>query len=130
MPTGFAATDFSVIREHGVLVTTLGGPSTEAEDLYLTLQHKEPYTAQDVKLGMNQPYIEFCGQGWSWYGHIVRFELHRDRVHVQMDAEAAERMHNDGLIAVTFELGDRQFGEFREACHETFRGQSYFADVA
>lgn len=130
MPTGFVATDFAVTQEHGVLVTTLGASSTQEEDFYLMLQHKEPYTKQDIKLGMDKPYIEYRGQGWSWYGHILKFELHRDRVRVQMDEEAARHMDNDGAIEVTFSLSDSQFAELRAACQQTFRGCSYFTDAA
>jgi len=130
MPTGFAATDFSVASENGVLVTALRAPSTDEDDFYLMLQHKEPYTKQDVKFGWDKPYIEYCGQGWSWYGHILSFELHRDRVRVQMDEEAAKHMDNDGTIEVMFKLDDSQFAELRGACRKTFAGRSYFTDAA
>ena len=91
MSSGFTATDFGVVEENGVLVTGLGAPSTEDRDFYLTLQHKDKHSESDVSFGWDKPYIEYCGQGWSWYGHIESFELFRDHVVVQMDSEAAAR---------------------------------------
>jgi hypothetical protein len=128
MPTGFLATQFSVTEEHGVLVTALRGPSTENDDFYLMLQHKDRYTEQDAKFGMNQPYIEYCGQGWSWYGHIEHFELLRDRVKVKLDQAAASHMGNDGLIEVEFMLNDNEFTQLRQALRRTFREHHYFTE--
>jgi hypothetical protein len=130
MPTGFVATEFGVTEEDEVLVTTLGAESTEDEDFYLMVQHANEYDDQDVKLGMDKPYIEYCGQGWSWYGHIDRFELLRTRIKVQMNAEAAAHMGNDGLIEVDFNLGDSDFARLRQSLATTFAGQSYYADRA
>ncbi len=130
MYTGFHATTFNVTEERGVLITTLAAPSTEEEDFYLMLQHKEEHDAQDVKFGMDKPYIEYCGQGQSWYGHILSFGLSRDRIRIRMDEEAAAHMRNDGHIEVTFELGEVEFAELRSAVHATFEGQLYFADEA
>jgi Immunity protein 10 len=130
MPTGFHATNCKVSEEHGVLVTALGAPSTEEEDFYLMLQHTEKHDEQDVKFGMDKPYIEYCGQGWSWYGHILSFNLSRDRVRMQMDSGAAAHMRNDGAIEVTFDLNEAEFAVLRAAVGTTFNGQSYFTDEA
>ena len=126
MPVGFAATEFAVVRENGVLVTTLRGASTEEEDFHLMLQHKGEHSAQDIRFGMHLPYIEYCGQGWSWYGHILEFWLQRSSVKVQLDSEAAERMRNDGEIEVQFNLGDVEFEALRSALQETFAGHAYY----
>lgn len=130
MPTGFHATSCKVSEEHGVLTVALGAPSTEEEDLYLMLQHKAKYDRQDVEFGMDKPYIEYCGQGWSWYGHIVSFRLARDHVRFRMDGEAAAHMRNDGQIEVTFQLDEAEFENLRSAVHATFKGQPYFTDEA
>lgn len=130
MSSGFVATEFSVVWQDGVLITILGAPSTEEDDFYLVLQHKEEHNEQDVRFGLNLPYIEYCGQGWSWYGHILDFTLHRDRVNVQMDAEAADRMQNDGHLHVQFSLSDSEFQELRSALQKTFAGHAYFHDLA
>ena len=120
MPTGFISTEFEVTEENGVLVTVLGAPTIDEDDYYLMLQNKKPYTKQDIKLGMNKPYIEYCGQGWSWYGHIDSFELLRNRVRIKMDKEAADRMENDGLIEVDFALDENQFSQLQLALRRTF----------
>ena len=130
MPVGFDAKHFNVTDDDGVLVTALGAPSTDEEDFYLMLQHKHLYDEQDRQFGMDKPYIEYCGQGWSWYGHIVSFRLSSKRLQVRMDQEAASHMGNDGQIEVTFELPDAQFSALRAALRTTFTGCAYFADEA
>jgi len=77
---------------------------------------------------MNQPYIEYCGQGWSWYGHIESIQLHRDRVRVQLDSEAASYMRNDGLIVVEFMLNDDKFNQLSQALKRTFCDRKYFTE--
>ncbi|MDZ7862972.1 Imm10 family immunity protein [Acidovorax sp.] len=130
MPAGFFADAFAAVEDDGLLIVTLGAPSTEDEDFYLMLQHQDEYDEQDIELGMDQPYIEYCGQGWSWYGYILSFDLHRDHVRVQMDAQAAREMDNDGLIEVRFDLADAQFHALRLALQRTFAGRSCFHDRA
>ena len=125
-PVGFLATDFSVTSENGVLITAFGAPSTEEDDFYLMLQHKLIRNEEHEKFGMDQPYIEYCGQGWSWYGHIISFRLARDNVTVQMDKEAATHMGNDGLIRVAFSISDNDFNSLRAALQTTFNGYSYY----
>jgi hypothetical protein len=114
--------------EYHVLVTALAAPSTDQHDFYLMLQHRQVYDDQDKRLGMDKPYIEFCGQGWSWYGHILSFQLFRDRIQVSMDNKAACKMGNDGLMEITFAVGDDEFDTLRGALGTTFKGQSYFKE--
>lgn len=128
MPTGFSATQFAVTEENEVLVIALGTSCTEEDDYYLLLQHKDEHTEQDTRFGMDKPYIEYCGQGWSWYGHIERFELYRDRVVVSMDSSAAAQMRNDGIIEVSFSLPDPEFSQLQSALERTFQGVSYYAN--
>jgi hypothetical protein len=97
---------------------------------YLTLQRADVPTEQDIQFGMVGVYIECCGQGWSWYGHIVSFELCRDRVRVQLDSEAAQRMHDDGRIEATFMLSDERFAELRSALSQIFQGYGYYKETA
>ena len=110
-----------------MLVIALGDTSRD-EELYFMLQHRDHYTEQDVELRMNQPYIEFGSQARSWYGHIVEFELLRDRVKVKMNEAAASCMGNDGLIEVGFTLNEHEFARLREALRRTFREQRYFVE--
>jgi hypothetical protein len=126
MPVGFTAVEFNVIEEDGTLITALGGHSSAGDDLYLMLQHQYEHDGQDRELGFDQPYIEYCGQGWSWYGHIVHFRLRRSRIQVVMDQAAAARMGNDGEIEVTFDLSDEQFQALRTALSTTFADQTCY----
>ncbi len=126
MPVGFEATDFSVTEEDGVLMTALGAPSTEGDDFYLMLQSKDSYSAEDRRFGFDQPYLEYCRQGWSWYGHIESFALLRDRVLIQMNGVAAQRMQNDGALEIRFNLDEERFDRLRVALERTFRNVAYF----
>jgi hypothetical protein len=126
MPAGFEATDFSVTEQGGVLTISLGAPSTEHDDFYLVLQSKDSYSAEDGRFGFDQPHLEYCGQGWSWYGHIESFQLLRDRVLIQMNEAAARRMQNDGALHVRFNLDEEQFERLRAALERTFKNVQYF----
>ena len=99
-----------------------------AAERYLVVMRASEFTEQDVRLGMDNVYIETCGQGWSWYGHIVAFELFRDRVSVQLDAEAAKHMRDDGRIEVTFELDAARLRELRAGLGRVFAGYGYYVD--
>jgi len=101
-----------------------------ARERYLVLQRKDEFTEQDTSFGWDNVYIECCGQGWFWYGHIVSFELLPERVRVQMDAEAAKDMRDDGHIEVTFELSAERFAELQRALSEVFDGYSYYKETA
>jgi hypothetical protein len=96
---------------------------------YLMLQRKSEFSEQDVRLGMADVYIECCGQGWSWYGHIVSFELSPDKVRVQLDSEAAKRMRDDGHIEVTFTANAVRFTELQTALKQVFDGYSYYKEA-
>ena len=98
------------------------------EDLYLMLQAADEYDEQDIRLGMDDIYIETCGQGWSWYGNIELFELTRDRVFVQLSPEAATRMGDDGKVEVTFTLDETWYGGLRKILQKIFEGKDYYRD--
>ena len=95
---------------------------------YLMLQGKECYDDQDVRFGMDDIYIETCGQGWSWYGNIEHFELARTRVFVQLSREAASRMGNDGRVETTFSLDDVAYAHLRNMLGRIFEGKGYYHD--
>ena len=131
MSIRFVAARCVVVRENGVLTTALSeAPNDEDEEAgYLILQCSMEHNEQDVRLGMNQPHVEFSRQAWSWYGHILAISLSRNSVEVKLDSVAAEQMQNDGQIEVAFELDEPRFTEFRSALRETFNGRAYFRDV-
>lgn len=45
-----------------------------------------------------------------------------------MDEEAAEHMHNDGLIEVKFNLDNTEYEKLRSALKRTFQGYTYYSD--
>lgn len=127
MPVGFVATDCSAGLENGVWAVVLGSPSTEEDDFYLMFQKKEgTYTQQDIAFGWDKPYVEFCGQGWSWYGHMNEVTLERGMIRVIMDGEAAAYMRNDGIIEVQFAVTDSEFTQLQSTLQEIFNGVEYF----
>lgn len=129
MPEGFSATQFSVSRDDGVLIVALGAPSTEQDDYYLMLQRNDREREEEAGLGMNMPHIEFCGQGWSWYGHMLQAVLERNAITIHMNSEAAQRMRNEGALRVTFSLTEEQFSQLKSALREVFRGEGYYAEA-
>ena len=106
----FHASYVAVTREDWGDLVVLSADEDLASEQYLMLQAKDSYDAQDVRFGMDDIYIETCGQGWSWYGNIEHFELARNRVSVQLSREAATRMGNDGKVEATFSLDETASG--------------------
>ena len=96
---------------------------------YLALQRADTVSDEKRRWGMDGVYVECCGQGWSWYDHIVSFELARDRVRAQLDSEAADRMRDDGRIEATFSLSDDCFVQLRQALRDIFRERDYYMDT-
>lgn len=111
------------------LVILSADDSLEAER-YLMFQRAREWSDEDQRLGMADVYVETCGQGWSWYGHIASVELRNNRIEVLLDEHAASRMRDTGEILVGFELSPTQFAELREAMRRIFRDRAYFRDLA
>ena len=100
-----------------------------ASEKYVMLQAKDEYSPEDVRLGMNDIYIECCGQGWSWYGHIESFVLSDKRIDVRLDRSAAQRMRNDGRFVATFSLGGEEQDKLRSTLRQVFHGRDYYAEA-
>ncbi|MGO9952865.1 MAG: Imm10 family immunity protein, partial [Dissulfurispiraceae bacterium] len=120
------ATTFSTTLESWGQLTELSAPSTEDADFYLRLQRKHKFSEQDIEWGQDKPYIEYCGQGFSWYGHITKFALFRDHISVQMDSHAANEMRTDGYFEVYFILNEADFNRLENALEKTFDGFDYY----
>lgn len=73
--------------------------------------------------------METCGQGWGWYGHIEDIELNRDRLSVQLDAEAAARMRDTGRIDVTFSLSSAKFDQLPTALRRVLGERPYYREA-
>jgi len=126
MPVSFHANEVSVDRKDWGVIVTLAGESTDDEDFYLMLQRKRHFTARDHELGMADVYIECCGQGMSWYGHIDSFRLLKESVEVQVSAAAAAEKQNDGKVVVSFNSNER--AKLQTAFREIFEGRAYYTD--
>jgi hypothetical protein len=97
---------------------------------YLMLQRSYEFDEQDVALGMDRVYIERDSQGYSAYGGVTRFERHRDRALISLDAATALRPGDEGEFGVRFDPEDRRFEESRAGLAEVFKGFDCFADLA
>ena len=126
MTSTFRATKCSATQEPWGYRTVLAAPSSKDDDFYLMLQRPYEFSEDAIRWDQAEPYIEFCGQGWSWYGHIERFQLGRDKITIQMDEIAASEMRSDGKIEVTFSLDDNAFDVLQTALARTFAGFPYF----
>jgi hypothetical protein len=124
----FHAEQVAVTRESGGYVVAWAVADPDAET-YLMVQVPGSHDEQDVELGMDDVYIETCGQAWSWYGNIESFELARDRVRVQLSAAAAAQMGDDGRIEATFSVPEETYAELRAALNDVFRGRGYYREV-
>jgi hypothetical protein len=124
----FHANHVDVSREEWGYLVVLSQDADLSAETYLMLQAKDRHDDQDVRLGMDDVYVEVCGQGWSWYGNILSFELTANRVSVQLSAEAAARMRNDGRIEATFSLDAAKYIELRAALQQVFRTSDYYIE--
>ena len=132
MPICIPATSVTVREEAWGLVVAWGidpPPANEEVCSYLMLQRANQVDEQDRLLGFNDVYIECCGQGWSWYGHISRFELYREKVMVTFDEEAAARMRDDGNVRVDFQVDEPTFRQLQSALRRVFDGFEYYSDL-
>ena len=129
MVDGFRANEVHISEEDWGLLVVLAAPPTEDRDFYLMLQRARDFSESDRKLGQDKPYIEFCGQGWSWYGHILSFCLSPASVVVQLDESAAKEMRGDGLIEIGFDLEKKSFENFQAALRRVFEGFDYYQEA-
>ena len=124
----FHANHVAVTREDWGDLVVWSVDENLASEQYLMLQAQDDYDEQDVRFGMDDIYIETCGQGWSWYGNIELFELARDRVSVQLSREAASEMGNDGRVEATFSLDETAYARLRKILQKIFDGKDYYRD--
>jgi hypothetical protein len=125
----FHAQFINVARENWGWLVVWSVDENLATQRYLVLQRADKPTEQAIRFGWTGVYIECCGQGWSWYGHIVSFELLADMVRVQLDSEAAQEMNDDGRIEVAFDLNSDGFTELRGALSQIFHGYGCYKET-
>ena len=127
MPTSFTVANVAVIREDWGWVVVLGSVEEMDGQPYLILQRADEFSADDVRLGQDQPYIEICDQGRSWYGNIEQIELHPTKIEFQMSATATQLMGNDGHFIFGFHLPSATFTELESAIARIFDGFTCYA---
>ena len=64
MPVAFHAAVVRVRKEQWGFVTLLSVDADLAAERYLMIQRKAAPSPDDERFGMNDVYIETCGQGW------------------------------------------------------------------
>jgi hypothetical protein len=130
MPIRFHASVVHTSEVEGVLRIMLSVDETLESERYLMIQRLLTPSVDDIRRGMNEVYIETCGQGWSWYGHIEAFRLFPKRIQVQLDAVAAAEIRDDGAVDVSFDLPLEEFARLRRALQRAFDGRPYYAEAA
>ena len=128
MAIAFRAHTVDIAEEDWGIRVILSFDDTLEGERYLMTQRKHRFSDEDVQFGMNDVYIETCGQGWSWYGHIDSFELFANRVRVQLDAMAAREIGDDGVIEVSFALTNEKRAALQAALRTTFADRACYAD--
>lgn len=128
MPIEFDAKHVHVSKEAWGWLVTWSVDENLASERYVMLQAADKYSAEDVRQGMDDVYIECCGQGWSWYGHIEAFRLNRTHIDVQLDVEASNRMRNDGRFVVAFSMGEEEWGRLQGVLRQIFVGRAYYEE--
>jgi hypothetical protein len=130
MPIAFHAEFVQATNEGWGTLVVLSADETLEAERYLIVQRATEYSEQDKRLGMDDVYIETCGQGWSWYGHIESFRLCPKKITVQLDGEAAARIGDTGAIEASFSLSPEEFANLREALRQAFSGCPYYSEAA
>ena len=128
MALTFTARSLELPPKSWGIVTVLKDDTTD--ERYLMLQRKRQFSQRDIEWRQDDVYIEVCDQGWSWYGHILSFVSAPKKLIVRLDAEAAERMREDGIIEVELALSTDALESVRRSLREVFEGFSYFRETA
>lgn len=129
MTIQFAAQHVGVSNEEWGWLVVWSVDDTLAAEQYVMLQAAQTYSEEDVRLGMNDIYIECCTQAWSWYGHILSFVLSETSIELRLDREAAERMGNDGCFVVTFSISEEERMTLRSTLRHVFNGRGYYVEA-
>jgi immunity protein 10 of polymorphic toxin system len=130
MPITFHASHIDTSEEEGLTRVLLSVDSDLAAERYLMFQRDQTPSPDQVRHGMDDIYIETCGQGWSWYGHVRSVHLSRTGITVQLDAAAAAEIGDNGRIDVTFDLGANGFDALRTTLRRVFTGRAYYTEAA
>lgn len=126
---GFHAQQVVVTDEESYLLIGFADDHNDTHE-YLRFQRAHEYDEQDIRLGMNDVYIEYMDQSRSAYGGIARIELHRDRLALALDRNTAAKLGVDGELEIIFGLDGERFNELRVGLTRVFQGHPCYIDAA
>ena len=89
-------------------------------ELYLMLQRGFEDDEQEVELGQDTFYVEWCGQENSRYGGITRFLLKPGTAEVTFDTETTELLYGMDHLHISFHLPPAEYAALREALDHIF----------
>jgi hypothetical protein len=95
---------------------------------YLMLQRAYEFDEQDLRLGMNNVYIERNDQRCSSYGGIESFELFPSKLRVRFDTRGTHLMAGVREMEVSFQEG--RYEDLRSALARCFNGFSCYSVAA
>lgn len=99
MPTEFHA-EFVYTESNDDLITVGFADTQFNTEKYILLQRSISITAQDKLLGLDNIYITFLDQSRSNYGGILKFELKRNLLLIELTEQAANILKTEPCIAV------------------------------
>ncbi|MBH9579192.1 Imm10 family immunity protein [Inhella proteolytica] len=89
---------------------------------YLMLQRSFEEDEQDVELGMNTYYVEWCGQERSGYGGVAKFTLKRGLAELTFRPEMAIALGGIKHLSIGFQLSADEWDALQEALKCIFFG--------
>ena len=95
---------------------------------YLLLRRERAPSAEDIELGLDGYHVEVNHESHSAHGGIASFELYRDRVIVEFEAEMVAAFGGVDAMRVAFALREGQFAELRHRLERLFAGEPCYLD--
>lgn len=123
----FHAPGVSAEEEDGVYYVSFFNEG-DFNNRYLMFQKPDAYTEQDVKLGMDQVYIERDDQLYSSYGGMKLVEVRLNAIEVHLQGGAVDKLGNIDRIIVHFDLEEEEFSELLECLRKIFAGSNYYTE--
>jgi hypothetical protein len=91
--------------------------------IYLMLQRdfEGVCDEEEIELGMDNYYVEWCGQENSGYGGISQFVLNQGNVEVAFSPDGVENLNGIECISISFQLTPSEHTALKEALSHIFR---------
>lgn len=95
---------------------------------YLTFQRAHEFDEQDVRLGLNNVYVERNDQGYSGYGGIRSITIFSDHLHIEFDDHGADFMDGITTTDIVFDFPRESLEALRSGLLQCFSGFDFFHD--